>query len=118
MRFMMMTAALILVSTAAWAQAPDTEPAAQAEPTVALELELERLRADFRARFVDYDERLQAMARRIEALEAMLAEVDGIATDKSAVTMEPEDAPTAGDTGPNDTGPNDAGPDDTGRGAQ
>ncbi|GAB5375563.1 MAG: hypothetical protein AcusKO_20250 [Acuticoccus sp.] len=72
--------ALALAAGSALAQdAPAPAPAGASE-TVARETappthstEIDRLRADFRARFVDYDARLAALGRRIEALEAELA---------------------------------------------
>ncbi|MEM8663418.1 MAG: hypothetical protein AAGF49_04770 [Pseudomonadota bacterium] len=93
MRLAIIAVGATLVAASAWAQ--NTAPAAPVEPpasadqqTDPLALELKRLRADFRARFVDYDARLAAMSRRIEALEDALAKVDGLETESSSMMME------------------------------
>lgn len=76
------------------ALAQDTAP--PAEDTGASD-DVKRVRADFRARFVDYDEKLKALGRRIEALEAQLGtkadEAVGLTpADSSAATMPPDGA--------------------------
>lgn len=107
-------AALLLAGSAlaqseAPAPVPEAAKSATAPDGAATRVDIERLRADFMARFVDYDERLAALTRRIEALEAELAAESGsttdVPTDASAATMAPQDAPSDGATAPADTPP-------------
>lgn len=95
----LLTAALataLLVLPAAAVQAQDTAsktgtitaPTAADVPGAADAItEVERIRADFRARFVDYDLRLKALETRIEALES------GTAAPVGAATPQPETKP-------------------------
>ncbi|MEM9223485.1 MAG: hypothetical protein AAGB11_13935 [Pseudomonadota bacterium] len=82
MRTLLLMATVGLFVTGASAQESSSDPQA----------EIERLRADFRARFVDYDERLKTLARRIEELEQKLPD-ESQPTATSSVTLEPDDTP-------------------------
>ncbi len=79
------------------APASDPAPAASADPAADAATEIDRIRADFRARFVDYDLRLKALETRIEALEKGNAEpaaaADGAATEMTSEPATPETAP-------------------------
>ncbi|WMS42775.1 hypothetical protein RDV64_22425 [Acuticoccus sp. MNP-M23] len=89
MRLLTAAFATALIVLPASVLAQNTAPADGAAPAPAetgATAEIERIRADFRARFVDYDLRLKALERRIEALES------GKAT-PAAAASEPETNP-------------------------
>lgn len=100
--FALTLAAVLLAAPAAFAQTSTDAPAPAAGDTAAAAqeaTEVDRLRADFRARFVDYDERLEALGRRIDALEKQLEAAGAtssatVPADDSSTTMTPADAAT------------------------